>query len=50
MPPTFLEIGLASLVTIYNELSDQGNPPAIIDAGELQRDPEVIFKFDQNVN
>ncbi|XP_057515863.1 branched-chain-amino-acid aminotransferase-like protein 1 isoform X2 [Amaranthus tricolor] len=40
VPPTILEIGLAALVTIYIELSDQGNPPTIIDAGELQRDPE----------
>ncbi|KAK9735398.1 hypothetical protein RND81_04G203500 [Saponaria officinalis] len=40
VPPTFLEVGLADLVTIYNELHNLGNPPAIIDAGELQQDPE----------
>ncbi|CAO2836769.1 unnamed protein product [Amaranthus hypochondriacus] len=44
VPPTFLEIGLAALVIIYNELSDQENPPAIIDAGELQRDPEIALR------
>lgn len=44
VPPTFLEVGLAALVTIYSELCDLGNPPAIIDAGELQRDPEGALR------
>ncbi|XP_074292767.1 branched-chain-amino-acid aminotransferase-like protein 1 [Silene latifolia] len=43
-PPTFLEVGLATLVTIYSELHDLGNPPAIVDAGELQRDPQGTLR------
>ncbi|KAH9603983.1 hypothetical protein KSS87_023586 [Heliosperma pusillum] len=43
-PPTFLEVGLALLVTMYSELHDLGNPPAIVDAGELQRDPEGTLR------
>ncbi|XP_056699647.1 branched-chain-amino-acid aminotransferase-like protein 1 isoform X2 [Spinacia oleracea] len=42
--PTFLEVGLAALVTIYSELSYLGNPPVIVDAGELQRDPEGALR------
>lgn len=44
VPPTFHEIGLATLVTIYSELCDLGNPPAVIDASELQRDPEGALR------
>ena len=44
MPPTFHEIGLATLVAIHSQLCDLGNPPAVIDAAVLQRDPEV-FNF-----
>jgi hypothetical protein len=34
-------LGLAELVSIYNELSELGKPPPVIDASELQKDPEV---------
>ncbi|KAL2942226.1 Branched-chain-amino-acid aminotransferase-like protein 2 [Bienertia sinuspersici] len=44
VPPTFLEVGLATLVTIYSELCDLGNPPAIVDAGELQQNPEGALR------
>lgn len=44
VPPTFLEVGLANLVTIYSELCDLGNPPAVIDAAELQEDPEGALR------
>jgi hypothetical protein len=44
VPPSFFELGLAELVSIYNELSELGKPPPVIDAAELQKDPEV-FEF-----
>lgn len=42
VPPTFLELGLADLVSIYNELRELGRAPTVIDAADLKRDPEVI--------
>ena len=41
IPPSFLELGFSSLVSIYSELCELGNPPPIIDANHLQADPEV---------
>uniref|UniRef100_A0A1D1YC77 Branched-chain-amino-acid aminotransferase-like protein 2 n=1 Tax=Anthurium amnicola TaxID=1678845 RepID=A0A1D1YC77_9ARAE len=42
-PPSFLELGLANLVSIYCELCELGNPPPIIDAEDLQKDPEGVL-------
>lgn len=44
VPPSFLELGLASLVSIYNEICELGSPPPIIDASDLQEDPEVTLR------
>ncbi|KAJ0977580.1 hypothetical protein J5N97_013054 [Dioscorea zingiberensis] len=43
VPPSFLEMGLADLVSIYCELCERGNPPPVIDAEDLQRNPEVVL-------
>ncbi|KAG8063313.1 hypothetical protein GUJ93_ZPchr0003g18482 [Zizania palustris] len=43
VPPSFFELGIAELVSIYSELCDIGSPPPVIDADDLQRDPEVIL-------
>ncbi|XP_048136240.1 branched-chain-amino-acid aminotransferase-like protein 1 [Rhodamnia argentea] len=43
VPPSFLELGLAELVSIYNELCELGNPPAVIDVADLQQDPEATL-------
>ncbi|KAL2491833.1 Branched-chain-amino-acid aminotransferase-like protein 1 [Abeliophyllum distichum] len=37
--PSFLELGLASLVSIYSELCERGKPPPIVDATVLQENP-----------
>jgi hypothetical protein len=42
VPPSFLELGLADLVSIYNELREMGRAPPVIDAADLKRDPEVL--------
>ncbi|AET02179.1 branched-chain-amino-acid aminotransferase-like protein, putative [Medicago truncatula] len=39
VPPSFFELGLAELVSIYNELCENGKRPPVIDASELQKDP-----------
>ncbi|KAJ4969312.1 hypothetical protein NE237_016013 [Protea cynaroides] len=44
LPPSFLELGLAKLVTIYSKLSELGNPPPVIDAADLQQDPEAALR------
>ncbi|GMH10449.1 hypothetical protein Nepgr_012290 [Nepenthes gracilis] len=44
VPPSFSEIGLAGLASIYIELCDLGNPPFIIDAMELLQDPEGALR------
>ncbi|KAF3454424.1 hypothetical protein FNV43_RR04871 [Rhamnella rubrinervis] len=44
VPPSFQEIGLANLISIYNELSELGRPPPIIDAAELQENPEATLR------
>jgi hypothetical protein len=38
-----MELGVAELVAIYSELRQLGCPPPVIDADDLQRDPEVIL-------
>ncbi|KAG2695473.1 hypothetical protein I3843_07G014100 [Carya illinoinensis] len=44
VPPSFRELGLAELVSIYNELSELGKAPHIIDAVDLRRDPEATLR------
>ncbi|CAK9138350.1 unnamed protein product [Ilex paraguariensis] len=44
LPPSFLELGLAGLVSIYSELCELGKPPPIIDAAELQENPEAALR------
>ncbi|RHN80801.1 putative D-amino-acid transaminase [Medicago truncatula] len=44
VPPSFFELGLLELVQIYNELSEIGNPPPVIDAEELLKDPEATLR------
>jgi hypothetical protein len=41
VPPSFLELGIGELVSIYSELCEHGKPPPVIDADDLQREPEV---------
>ncbi|KAM0850532.1 hypothetical protein ACQ4PT_053016 [Festuca glaucescens] len=46
VPPSFMELGVAELVAIYSELRELGCPPPVIDADDLQRDPETFpFAF-----
>ncbi|XP_028077082.1 uncharacterized protein LOC114279093 isoform X2 [Camellia sinensis] len=40
VPPSFLELGLGDLVSIYSELCELGKSPTVIDASELQENPE----------
>ncbi|CAI8603420.1 unnamed protein product [Vicia faba] len=42
--PSFFELGLLELLHIYNELSESGKPPPVIDAEELQKDPEATLR------
>ncbi|KAJ8636579.1 hypothetical protein MRB53_010846 [Persea americana] len=44
VPPSFLELGLAELLSIYNKLCELGSPPPVIDAADLQEDPEVTLR------
>ncbi|THG00692.1 branched-chain-amino-acid aminotransferase-like protein 2 isoform X2 [Camellia sinensis] len=44
VPPSFLELGLGELVSIYSELCELGKPPAVIDASELQENPEATLR------
>ncbi|XP_015875187.2 branched-chain-amino-acid aminotransferase-like protein 1 isoform X1 [Ziziphus jujuba] len=44
VPPSFEELGLGYLISIYNELCELGNPPPIIDAAELHEDPEATLR------
>lgn len=46
LPPTSFELGLGQLVGIYDELCDIGKPPPVIDAKELQKDPEVFELYE----
>ncbi|CAI9770455.1 unnamed protein product [Fraxinus pennsylvanica] len=43
-PPSFMELGYASLVNIYSELCEQGKSPPIIDGTLLQEDPEGTLR------
>uniref|UniRef100_A0A2P2NZ31 Branched-chain-amino-acid aminotransferase-like protein 1 n=1 Tax=Rhizophora mucronata TaxID=61149 RepID=A0A2P2NZ31_RHIMU len=38
--PTIFELGLAELVSIYSDLCQLGRPPTVIDAADLEKDPE----------
>ncbi|XP_004305017.1 PREDICTED: branched-chain-amino-acid aminotransferase-like protein 2-like [Fragaria vesca subsp. vesca] len=44
VPPSLVELGFADLVSIYSELSQLGRPPPVIDAAELQEDPEGTLR------
>ncbi|OIT21124.1 PREDICTED: branched-chain-amino-acid aminotransferase-like protein 1 [Nicotiana attenuata] len=44
VPPSFLELGLAELVSIYSELSELGKPPPVIDAADIQENPEAALR------
>ncbi|KAG4913947.1 hypothetical protein JHK86_054380 [Glycine max] len=44
VPPSFYELGLAELVCIFNELHEIGKAPPVIDAAELQQDPEATLR------
>jgi len=39
--PSFLELGIGELVSIYSELCEIGKAPPVIDADDLQQEPEV---------
>ncbi|KAL0658520.1 hypothetical protein Bca4012_079105 [Brassica carinata] len=43
-PLSFAELGLGELVSIYSDLCQMGTPPAIVDADELQQDPEATLR------
>ncbi|ONK62867.1 uncharacterized protein A4U43_C07F8960 [Asparagus officinalis] len=42
--PSFLELGLGDLVSVYSELCELGNLPPIIDSEDLLRDPEATLQ------
>ncbi|RYR52514.1 hypothetical protein Ahy_A06g027425 isoform B [Arachis hypogaea] len=42
--PSFFELGLAELVCIYNELRELGQSPPVIDAADLQQNPEATLR------
>ncbi|KAF8720980.1 hypothetical protein HU200_023389 [Digitaria exilis] len=44
VPPSFMELGIGELVSIYSELSELGKPPPVIDADDLQREPEAVLR------
>ncbi|OMO99093.1 Aminotransferase, class IV [Corchorus olitorius] len=44
VPPTFLELGLGELVSVYSELCALGRPPPVIDAADLQQNPEATLR------
>ena len=39
---SLLELGLGELVSIYSDLCQLGRPPPVIDAADLEQNPEVI--------
>nr|XP_028957298.1 branched-chain-amino-acid aminotransferase-like protein 2 isoform X2 [Malus domestica] len=43
VPPSLVELSLAEMVAIYSELSQLGRPPPVVDAAELQRNPEATL-------
>lgn len=42
--PSHKELGLTDLVSIYSELCELGKTPVIIDAADLQQDPEAALR------
>ncbi|PIN14070.1 D-amino-acid transaminase [Handroanthus impetiginosus] len=46
LPPLFVDLGYDCLVYIYNELSDEGKPPPVIDSDQLRQDPENNLSHD----
>lgn len=42
--PSLLELGLVDLISIYNELCELGKPPPVIDADDLQQEPEATLR------
>ncbi|XP_068658821.1 branched-chain-amino-acid aminotransferase-like protein 2 isoform X4 [Aristolochia californica] len=42
--PSFSELALADLVSIYSELCQLGNTPPVVDAAELQQFPEATLR------
>ncbi|XP_031736596.1 branched-chain-amino-acid aminotransferase-like protein 1 isoform X2 [Cucumis sativus] len=44
IPASFSELGFSELVSIYNELKELGRLPPIIDAAELQKNPEATLR------
>ncbi|KAG2278596.1 hypothetical protein Bca52824_061151 [Brassica carinata] len=42
IPLSFLDVGLADLVSIYSDLCQMGTPPLVIDADDLQRNRGFI--------
>jgi hypothetical protein len=43
--PSFLELGIGELVSIYSELCEIGKAPPVIDADDLQQEPEVNLQL-----
>ncbi|KAJ1697658.1 hypothetical protein LUZ63_006170 [Rhynchospora breviuscula] len=43
-PASFLELGYPGLLAIYTELSELGAAPPVINAEELQNDPETVLR------
>ncbi|KAG9457444.1 hypothetical protein H6P81_001952 [Aristolochia fimbriata] len=44
VPPSFLELGLSDLVSIYSELCQSGNKPPVVDVADLQAFPEATLR------
>ncbi|KAG8391093.1 hypothetical protein BUALT_Bualt01G0152000 [Buddleja alternifolia] len=44
IPPLFVDLGYASLVSIYSDLCDEGKSPPIIDSDLLREDPEATLR------
>ncbi|KAH6772425.1 D-aminoacid aminotransferase-like PLP-dependent enzymes superfamily protein [Perilla frutescens var. frutescens] len=44
VPPSFVELGYASLFSIYSELRDQGKSLPVIDSDLLREDPEATLR------
>ncbi|XP_062178176.1 branched-chain-amino-acid aminotransferase-like protein 1 [Alnus glutinosa] len=44
VPPSFFELGLAELVSIYNDLRELGKAPPVIDSADLQQAPEATLR------
>ncbi|KAL8061838.1 hypothetical protein ABFX02_02G109600 [Erythranthe guttata] len=44
VPPSFIDLGYASMVSIYSELCQEGKPPPVIDSDFLRQDPEATLR------